>query len=192
MFMTMLIVAGALVQAQAAAPTAPTAVAGRTIKDLPNTTVSYYDVQGTKGPAIEKSLKKVIADRVAAKQTQLVSWDVGAKIMKRTTGTTCTVTSATSTLTAKVHLPRLVEEAKVQKEVLPRWRTYVAGIEVDAAANLWFVRDRLPAIEQSMVGIGCDQASPTWNAGLENLKTQLNAFAAQRAAASAAVPKPKG
>lgn len=175
--------ASALMAGQVASVTAPVA-AGRTLKDLPNTTIAYFDVQGTNASAIQKSLKKVLADPAMKANVQLYSWNVGAQITKRTQGQDCTIQSATATLTNDVHLPRLAEEAKIDKEIVASWRTFVAGLENEAAANLWFIRERLPAVEQSMAGLKCDQADTTWNAGIDKLKTELTAFGVQRATAA--------
>lgn len=206
MLTTILIVAGAMAQAyetpqpKLPAPAAPAAGAsrsgsaapaittGRALKDLPGTTVTYYDIPGKTGPAIEKSLKKLLADPASKDVVRLLTWDVGTKIVKRTTGTKCTIQGAKSTLTAKVRLPRLAEEANVAEYVLAKWNAHVAGIENEAAANLWFISDRLRGAEQSLVGISCDQAGPVWNAKVESVKTQLKELIAQRAQAT---PQPR-
>jgi predicted secreted Zn-dependent protease len=190
----------AVVQGQAAAPAAPVApaVAVRALKDLPGTTIGYYDVAGKKGPEIQNSLKALDADPAAKDKYGLYSWDVGARITKRTTGTVCTVDSSKATFTAKVNLPRLKDEAKVDKAILPNWRTYVGTLESQAASDLWFIHDRLPQLEQSMAKISCDQAAAKWNTGLAAIKAELvakiTARAAARAAAAsaaAATPPPK-
>ena len=84
-----------------------------------------------------------------------------------------------------MRLPRLAEQAKVRKDVMPNWTTYVTAVEGDAAASLWFLSDRLRGAEQSLVGMPCEQARPAWDAKLETVKTDLNAFIAQRAATAA-------
>ena len=204
MLMNILIVAGAVAQAYGTPPTASpkaaapaaspapaaparstVAVPGRTLRDLPGVTITHYDIAGKTGPAIEKSLDKVLADPTTKEATRLFTWDVGTKIVKTTTGTKCVIQSATSTLTAKVRLPRLAEQAKVRKDVMANWTTYVTTAENDAAANLWFLSDRLRGAEQSLVGLPCDQGNPAWNAKLESVKAELDAFIAKRAPAAA-------
>jgi predicted secreted Zn-dependent protease len=199
----MLGLAAAVANGQATAPVAPVApaapvAAGRGLKDLAGTTISYYDVAGKKGPEIQNSLKALDADPAAKDKYGLYSWDVGARITKRTTGTVCTVDSSKATFTAKVNLPRLKDEAKVDKAILPNWRTYVGTLESQAASDLWFIHDRLPQLEQSMAKISCDQAAAKWNTGLAAIKAELvakiTARAAARAAAAsaaAAAPPPK-
>jgi hypothetical protein len=83
-------------------------------------------------------------------------------------------------------MPRLVGEESVPKPVLANWRAYVTDLESQAASDLWFIRDRLPRVEQSMANVGCDDAAAKWNAGLEGVKTELNAKIAARTAARAA------
>lgn len=165
------------------ASTAPTATAGRTLKDLPGTTITYYDIAGKTGPAIEKSLKKLHADPASKDVVRLLNWDVDTQIVKQTKGATCTIQSAKSTLKAEVRLPRLAE-AKIANIVLANWNAYTTRLENEAATNLWFVSDRLRGAEQSLVGISCDQAAPVWNAKVESVKTQLNEFLVQRAQSS--------
>lgn len=161
-------------------------VPGRALRDLPNTTITYYDIAGKDAKAIDKSLRKTLADPAAKDLVRLFSWNVGTQIVKITTGTKCSVKSAKSTLTAKVSLPRLTEQKKVPKDVSAQWATYIAGIENEAAANLWFLSDRLRGAEQSLVGVPCAEASSAWNAKLEGLKGELSGFMAKRAQVAAA------
>ena len=182
MIMTILGVAGAVTLSQAAVPAAP---AERALKDLPKTTVTYYDVAGRDGDTIEKSLKKLLSDPKMKDTVQLFTWNVDAEITKHTVNDKCTIQGAKSAMTASVHLPRLAEEAKVPKELMTNWRPYVSGLESEAAANLWFINDQLRPLEQSLAGKGCDQAGPLWNAGLEKIMQQQSAFADQRSKAAA-------
>lgn len=194
--MFLLTIVAALAQAYGTPPTAtPPAIAAapapaatpvvrRTVKDLPNTTTTYYDVSGRSGPAIERSLKKLLSDPALKNKVELMAWNVGAQVTKRTVGDKCTVGGVKATLNAEVRLPRLADEPKVPAAVLANWRTYVAGVESEAADNLWFISDQLREIEKTMVGRSCDQATPGWNAGLETLKLRVAEFAAQRAKAA--------
>lgn len=194
MLTTILIAAAAIAQASAtpqptlpaadtppAPSAAPAVTTGRTLKDLPGTTVTYYDIPGKTGTAIQKSMAKLLSDPASKEVVRLMSWDVDAAIVKRSTGTMCTIQSAKSTFTAKVRLPRLAEQAKVAADVLANWNAYSARIENEAATNLWFVSDRLRGAEQSLVGINCDQAGPVWNAKVDSVKAQLQEYMAQRA-----------
>ncbi len=180
--------ASALMVGQTAAPAAPVAAA-RGLKDLPNTTTTYYDVRGKNGAAIDRALKKLLNDPASKPNVQLYAWNVGAQIIKRTEGDKCTVAEVKATMTNQVRLPRLVEEAQVPAQVVASWRTYVASIEREAAANLWFINDRLRGVEQALLGLPCDQATPAWDAGLGKIKTELAGFVAQQAAITNTVPK---
>jgi predicted secreted Zn-dependent protease len=186
--MIVALMTAAFAQAAAPAAVAPATAPGRTLAALPNTTITYFDVPGKKGPEIKKALDQILADPARGASVKLFTWDVGAKILKRTEGTKCTVQSATPTLTAKVNLPRLASEAKVAKPVLDNWRTYVSSLETEAAQNLWFINDRLPAAQKAMTGIDCAKTRPTWDAALARINADLNAFMATRAAAAAPVP----
>ncbi len=218
MLTNILIVASALAQAYATPPSVPgvaverparaaavsatpavvTATPGRMLKDLPGTTIVYYDIAGTTMPEIQLSLQTVHANPANKDAARLYTWDVGTRIQKATTGTKCTVQGATTTLTAKVRLPRLAEQAKVQAPVMANWTAYASQAENQAAADLWFLTDRLRGAEKFLIGMPCEQAGPAWNAKLATVRSELSARSAQRAAAeaaaaaAAAVPKPAG
>lgn len=170
--------------ATAVAPAVP--IEKRTLASLPDTTVKYYDVPGRTGPAIEKSLKGMMANPAMTDAMRPYNWNVGAQVSKQTTGPKCSVVGVKSKLTSTVNLPRLVDLAKVDARTVTSWNAYVTSLENDAASNLWFVSDRLPAIERSLANLPCDKVAEAWNAGLEQLKTQQVALARQLAAANAA------
>jgi len=175
-----------------AAPVAPTApatpVAGRALRDLPGTTISYYEVAGRTVPEIELALKTMLADNAVKDKVPLYSWKVGTELTKATSGTKCVVKKASSNFTAKVSLPRLAKPTKVKKGVMAQWTAYVTNAENSAATSLWFLAHRLRGAEQALVGLACDQADPAWNATLERVKAELSALNAKRA--PAALPKP--
>lgn len=177
-----LLAAYAMVQAVPAVP----AIAARPLKDLPDTTTTYYDVAGRDRAAIEKSMKSMLADPAAKQALELYVWKVGATFSKRTEGTKCTVQKATAKMTSTVRLPRLADAARVDKEVADAWKGYVATLEADAAANLWFINDRLRGAEQALVGVDCAAMAPSWNAALAKVKAEQIAFATKRATAPAA------
>ena len=193
MFMTLLTVAAA---AQAAVPAAPaiaatpTPVAARPLSGLPDNKVAYFDVQGKTMPAIHSSLNAILANPVANANAKLFTWNVGAQVIKRTEGQKCTVQRATAKLSSTVNLPRLAEAAKAAKPVLATWQAYVAGLEADAAANLWFVHDQLRGAEQAVVGVDCTAMNAAWNAAMNKINLQHAQFAAARAAASTPAPAP--
>jgi len=185
--MLSILMALAATQAQPAVTTPPAAPA-RTLQSVPGVTVKYYDVAGRNGGAIEKSLKKILATPAPNNTAARVfDWSMGLKITKRTEGTVCTITAADADFTSNAYLPRLTEEASVPKDVLANWKPYAEGLEKTASDNLWFVADRIPALEQSLVGKPCDQAAPLWKAGVDNLNKQQNEFAKQAADSAKAV-----
>jgi hypothetical protein len=178
----------------AAAPaTAAPAAGARTLQNLPGATIQYYDVPGRNSAAVEKNLKQLIA-APAPKNTaaRVYDWDLGMSIKRRTEGTACTIVEATPTLKGTVYLPRLTPEAKMQPQELASWNAYVAGIEKMAADNLWFVADRVPTVGQPLIGKPCDQASTLWNAAVDDLVKQQQAYAATLRAAKAAATPAKG
>jgi predicted secreted Zn-dependent protease len=110
------------------------------LQSLPGTTVQYYDVPGRNGPAIEKNLKRILAQPAPNNTAaQVYNWNLGMSINRRTEGTVCTVTKATAELKANVYLPRLTEEARVPAEELASFKSWASGLETQAAQNLGFV-----------------------------------------------------
>jgi len=172
---------------------APAAAPARTLQGLPGTTVQYYDVAGRNGSAIEKNLDRILKQPAPNNgPAQVYNWNLGMSINRRTEGATCTVTKATAELKANVFLPRLTEEARVPSDELASYKAWVAGLESTATQNLWFVVDRLPALQQSLVGKPCDQASTLWTAAVDGLIKDQNAYAASLRAAQPATTPAKG
>ena len=167
----------------ASAVQAAPATTARTIHTLPGTKIHYYDVAGKTGPAIQKSLKKILAAPAPNTAATVYDWSLDAGVTKRTEGTVCTVTAAKATFNGNVYLPRLKDEARVPTDVLDSWKPYVTGLEKTAADNLWFVVDRLPALEQSLVGKPCDAVAGLWDQAVKDLIAQQTAYGQQLAAA---------
>jgi hypothetical protein len=195
--MLSILMALAAVQAQPAANPPVAAPASRTLRSLPGTTIQYYDVAGRNGAAIEKNLKRILAQPAPNNTAaQVYNWTLGMSINRRTEGTVCTVTKATAELKANVYLPRLTEEARVPAEELASFKSWASGLETQASQNLWFVVDRIPALQQTLVGKPCDQAGTLWTAAVDGLIKEQNAYAASLKAAApvatAAQGKPKG
>src|SRR6476469_9277232 len=131
---------------------APAATAPRTLQTLPGVTVQYYDVPGEDADTIKASLDRILKAPAPNTAAEGYTWSLNVAINKHTEGTTCTVTTANATLKANVYLPRLSGGAKVPSDIAKSFATYEAGLEQRAADNLWFVADRLPALQQTLVG----------------------------------------
>lgn len=190
--MLSILMALAAVQAQPAV-TPPAAAPARTLQALPGTTIQYYDVAGRNGAAIEKNLKRILAQPAPNNTAaQVYNWTLGMGINRRTEGTVCTVTKANAELKANVYLPRLTEEARVPAEELASFKKWSTGLETQASQNLWFVVDRLPALQQTLVGRPCDQAATLWTAAVDGLIKEQNAYAASLKAAEPVATVAKG
>jgi predicted secreted Zn-dependent protease len=170
----------ALAAATGQAPAAtqgPAAAAPRALQSLPGTTIQYYDVNGTDGESIKKSLDKILKAPQPNTAAQLYTWALEVNINRNTAGATCTVTSAKAALKATVYLPRLAQTNRVPSDVAESFSKYEKGLEKNASANLGFVVDRLPAIEQSLTGKPCDSVTALWNQATADLAKQQSAFA---------------
>jgi len=166
------------------------AVPGRGLKEVPNITIKYYDVSGKNYADVIRSIEKQRPRDPASNQLMVggASWSLGASMTQVTRGKVCTVTGAKAEFSADAELPRLVNEQALSPKQLAYWRAYLSQIEVPAAAGLWYVLDRIPAFEKSMVGKDCAAASASANAAIAQLKRDQEAYQLQLQTAAAAAP----
>ena len=166
-------------RAPAAPPPRPIvpAVAGKTIRDLPNVTVRYFDVAGKNLKAINKSIERSqkpdSSGRIAVAPT---GYAVDATFNKLAGKGQCKVTAAKATFSATVALPRLVPDRAHTPELLAAWRAYLAGVENSHAANLWFVYDRIRDVENAILASSCEGAQSAGAAAVARLKAQAAEF----------------
>lgn len=177
-------------QSPAAAAQTPPAAAGvssRSLKDVPNITIKYYDVSGKDMRTINRSIAKQRPKDPATKQPLVggTNWTLDATLTKRTTNGQCTVIAAKGQFAAAAELPRLVTEKIVPFQILESWKSYVAQLEKSAANSLWFVHDRVRAVESAMVGKPCDAAAIAGNAAIAQLKRDDADFQRRNATAAA-------
>jgi hypothetical protein len=64
--------------------------------------------------------------------------------------------------------------------------SHVAGLDSRAAANLWFVHDRIGQVEKAILASSCDGAQAAGAAAVDKLKLQEAEFTRANAAAAAA------
>ena len=155
------------------APAPTGAVAGKTLKDLPNATIRYFDVVGKDQKSINKSI--VGQQQAGSKGRAAVaptSWSLTTSFSKVTNGEQCRTANPKVTFSASISLPRLVSNEAHTPEMLATWRNYVANIEREQAANLWFVHDRLGEVEKAILASSCEGAQAAGAAAAERLKAQ--------------------
>jgi predicted secreted Zn-dependent protease len=161
--------------AAAAVVQAAPATAPYTLQTLPGTKVHYYDVSGATSTAIQSSLDRMIKSQPKT-AGELYTWTSSINVGQDTMAGVCRIASAKAALDANVYLPRLAQESQVSSTDLERWKAYETDLEQTAFDNLKFVADRLPAIEQSLVGKPCDQAATIWNSSIQTLMQQQQAY----------------
>ena len=169
------------------------AVPGRGLKDVPNIAIKYYDVSGKDFAAIIQSIEKQRPRDAATNQLMAggAGWSLGASMTQRSVGGKCTVTGLKPDFSATAELPRLVNEQALKPDQLASWQAYLSNIEVPAAAGLWFVLDRLPTFEKSIIGKECAAAAALAPAAIEQLKQDHAAFELKQATAAAAAAAAK-
>jgi predicted secreted Zn-dependent protease len=168
---------GAAAPASATPSPSVAAVPGRTLKDLPNVTINFFDVAGKDLKAINKSIAQLQAvDSSGKAKVPPTTWDLDIGFNKSTTGTVCKVVGAKANFKASATLPRLVPHAGHTPQLLAAWRDHVAVTENTHAANLWFVYDRKGEIEKAILASSCEGARAAGTAALERLKAQAAEF----------------
>jgi predicted secreted Zn-dependent protease len=182
--------------APAAQPAAPqpviVGVPGRALKDLPNTTINYYDVTGKNLKAVNDSITAAQQKKDASGKTVLTTsgWAVDATFRKHTLNGVCKVDSATATFKAVAMMPRLATEQKLKPADQVVWHNYLAMADAAQAATLWFAHDHARDVEQAILASTCDGAQAAGAAAVEKLRTQVAEFQRTYAAAHAEAPAP--
>lgn len=181
----------------APAPAAPqpavVVVPGRELKDLPNTTIRFYDVPGKNLKAINKALveqqRQPRKDASGHTLAAASGWAVNATFRNLTHNGQCKVTTAQATFTATANLPKLANEQALSKSDLADWRRYIAGVEATQAASLWFVHDHVHDVEKAILASSCEGADGAGSAAVEQLRSQAAEF--QRTYGAAPAPATK-
>lgn len=155
------------------------AVPGRGIRDVPNIAIKYYDVSGKDFASIIQAIEKQRPRDPATNQLMAggAGYELGASMTKVTTSKgKCTVSAAKAKFAPTAELPRLLNEQKLKPAQLALWRAYLSQIEAPAAAGLWYVHDRIPAFEKSMIGKECSLAAKVGAAGIAQMQVDHAEF----------------
>jgi predicted secreted Zn-dependent protease len=133
--------------------------------------IRYYDVSGTTIEAIRASIAAQRPKDAAtgAAIPASLSWSIGTKVKKATTGDACKMTGATATLKSEVVLPRLVGVETVPAPVLAVWQTYVASLEQQQAASLLRPYHRLSEVERAVMASSCEGAGAAASRAIEEI-----------------------
>ena len=166
------------------------AVPGRTLKDIPNVTITYYDVTGKNGQAIARSIAKNAPRAAGSKESVAgtTNWSMKAEYTQRTVNGKCSIASSKATFSGTATLPRLTTQGVVNRQLQEQWQTYLAGLEAGAVANLGYAYDRTAKVEKAILGATCETVGAVGSAAIAQLKQQ--AAQNQRAVVSGAAAKP--
>ena len=166
---------------QAADPAGAASVApappAQTFSQLPNVSINYYDVSGADISSINRSLREQRGAALKNSAAAASDWNLVVRFDKRTTGEQCLIADATIEFSAKAALPRLVNEQAVSPGALAAWRKYVAALESESVAKLWFVFDRIDEIEQAFEGKSCEQGKQDGGKAIAQLEQDYATFA---------------
>jgi predicted secreted Zn-dependent protease len=152
---------------------APTAALAR-FSDLPNVSITYYDVTGHDVPEIHKSIATHAPRDPKSNQPipATSSWSVKAAMKSLAAGKRCTITRATLEFSGTATLPRLIVDKDTPPKLVAVWDRYVAELESRQAAQLRFAYDRLGEVEHAVAGTRCDKANAAADGALARIKAQ--------------------
>jgi predicted secreted Zn-dependent protease len=150
------------------------------LADIPNTTIHYYDVQGTDITSINRSIARQRPSVGGMPVAAATDWTVNAAFKRHTEQGRCNVVDVEARFAASAELPRLIDEQKLQPEILARWRKYVASLEASEVTNLVFVYYHLDEVEKAIRASNCEGARAAGIAAVETLKAKAAAFERER------------
>jgi predicted secreted Zn-dependent protease len=176
--LNILILAGFLAAATSSQSEAPVSL--QRLSDIPNTSVQYYDVQGTDITSINRSIARQRPSAGGTPIAAATDWTVNAVFKKHTEQGRCSVVDVEARFAASAELPRLVDEQRLKPEILARWRKYVAGLEASEATNLIYVFYHLDEVEKAISASSCEDAKAVGLAAVETLKARAAAFERER------------
>lgn len=151
----------------------------RTLEALPNTTVEYYSVSGNSlldiNGAIAARSKQL--GKAATGSASSADWNLTVGFEQTVSAGQCRITAAHAKFRGIVVLPRLSNRDSLPPEQLKLWDKYVATLKANDADELWFVRDRLPALEKAVLASSCKTAGRAVEESADQLRQQAAEFA---------------
>ena len=160
-------------------PVSVPAVAVRSLEAVPNVTIHYYEVAGSDLTAINASVaaqapRDPVSNAVSVSSSD---WSINVGFAQRIVDGKCTVSGASARFTASVVMPRLLNQQALTREESKIWDQYLAILKSNAAAELWFVNDRVGRIEKAILASSCESASRAASAAADRISQELTRFA---------------
>ena len=147
------------------------------LSDVPNVTVTYYDVSGQTVRQIQESMQDNAPRDPATGGivSSRASWtvDTGAEWQK--TGDQCKITSAKVVFHPSAVMPHLVPNWKTPAAAVAQWNGFVAQLEAKQAGRLLAAYDRLDEVRRAILASSCDNWQSAANAAIDKLSSQLAA-----------------
>ena len=145
--------------------------------DVPNVTITYYDVAGRDIAEIHRAIATAAPkDPVThASLPATSSWTVRVAVKSETVANRCRVTGATLNFRGQAVMPRLLIGEDVPARVVAAWNIYLAQLEDRQAAQLRFAYERTSDVERAVLGSRCDRSESAADAALARLQEQQRA-----------------
>ena len=168
--------AAALASGQASATADQSGPAVRSLSELPNMTILYYDVAGNDVASINRSIVRQRPSVGGRPQAASADWTVNASFRRRTENGRCRVAAVDVAFAGRAELPRLANEQQLKPALLKQWRQYVEGLQANELPTLAFVYSQLDAVKEAVLASSCDQAKATAAAAVDSLRVHATAF----------------
>ena len=145
--------------------------------DVPNVTITYYDVAGRDIAGIHKAIATAAPkDPVThASLPATSSWTVGVAVKSETVANRCRITGVTLKFRGQAAMPRLLIGKDVPAPIIAAWNVYLARLEDRQAAQLRFAYERMGDVERAVLGSRCDRSEAAADAALAKLQEQQRA-----------------
>lgn len=164
-----------------AQPAPPRPAPANALAGLPGTNVRYYDVTGANVTEINRSIARQRPRSAKGNPVPAnTDWSVRAEFDRTVTDGQCRVTAARANVTASADLPRLADDARIDKPTRARWQDYVGLLEQNSLATLAFVYQNLATVERAMLASDCENAKSVGAAAIEHLRVHTALLDAER------------
>lgn len=168
--------AAAMLSTQIPEKTANSGVTVRSLSELPNMTIRYYDVVGNDVASINKSIVKQRPLVGGKPLVASVDWTVNASFKRRTEDAHCRVDAVEVSFAAQADFPKLANERELNAPLVKQWHRYVEGLQANELPTLAFVYSQLDAVRDAVLASPCERAKANAAAAVEGLRVHAAAF----------------
>lgn len=148
----------------------PSAAALGLLAALPNTEISFYDVDGADAAALRQAMDAAgpVDPRAHRRFDALSSWHVNWHWPSDGQGG-CDVSRVALTFRASVRMPLLVHPLRLDADTADAWGRYITALAVHEAGHVRHAYDHIGAVAAAIRSAGCADANARGDAALDAL-----------------------